>query len=203
MAKIVVIHGTPGAGKTTHSERLVKLSRADYPVFHISAGNRLRDIRTGVIQSTFGLEINNPSAPALLDHRIVNGVIFEYIEQHTRNSIVLVDGYPRFVDAIEPFIEAIKTGGHELLGCLNLSISLETCMARLSGRGVRRGERIGVDIDSVERRYFEHSTYTIEAVKALKEITRVIDIDAESHQEIVWESYLLAFQELAGNRQGY
>lgn len=138
MAEIIIIHGTPGSGKSTHSEKLTQFSYGGFPIFHISVGNRLRDIRTGNKDSKFSSEINNPYAPALLDHRIVNNIIFEYIEECPADSIVLVDGYPRFVDAIDIFMDSIKGDNHTLLGCINLSISLETCMSRLSVRGGKK-----------------------------------------------------------------
>ena len=188
MTDIIVVHGTPGAGKSTHSIKLAQFSLDERPIFHISAGNRLRDVRIGEFNSAFNAEINNPNAPMLLDHQIVNGVIFEYISQCPPDSIVLVDGYPRFTDAIDLFVEAIKEGGHKLLGCINLSISLETCMSRLSGRGSRRGERIGNTRDFVEKRFSDHLTYTTEAVNKLEEIVPVINIDAESNEQVVWES---------------
>lgn len=123
MAEIIVVHGPPGSGKTIHSERLTQFSFSDHPIFHISAGNRLREIRTRSVDSRFSAEVNDPNAHALLDHRIVNGIIFEYISDCPADSIVLVDGYPRFADAIDVFMKAVKEGSHTLLGCINLNIS--------------------------------------------------------------------------------
>ncbi len=200
MAEIIVVHGTPGSGKSTHSEKLTQFSYRGRPIFHISAGNRLRDIRTHSVESRFSAEINDPNAPRLLDHRIVNGIIFEYISECPDNSIVLIDGYPRFKDAIGVFMEAVKEGGHKLLGCINLNISLETSMARLSGRGVRRGERISITMESVEKRFSEHLTYTTEATNALREFVPVIDVDAEPDMNTVWESYSEACRKLINTR---
>lgn len=202
MAEIIVIHGTPGAGKSTHSERLANYSVNERPVFHISAGNRLRDIRNGIVESAYGEVINSPDAPPLLDHKVVNGVIFEFISQCPENSVVLVDGYPRFSDATGVFLETIKEGNHTLLGCINLSISLETSKERLSGRGVRSGERIRGDssVEFAEKRYADHLKYTNEAVRTLGEVTRVINVDAEADLNTVWEAYNEAFKTLASKR---
>jgi len=198
MAEIIVVHGTPGAGKSTHSERLANYSINERPVFHISAGNRLRDIRIGVVESAYSSVINSPDAPSLLDHRVVNGVIFEFVSQCPENSIVLVDGYPRFSDATGVFLETIKEGNHTLLGCINLNISLETSTERLSGRGMRSGERIkgGSSAEFAEKRYADHLKYTNEAVQTLGEVARVINVDAESDLNTVWEAYNEAFKTL-------
>lgn len=200
MAEIIVVHGPPGSGKSIHSERLTRFSFNDRPIFHISAGNRMRAIRTRTVDSRFSAEVNDPNAPALLDHGLVNGIIFEYISDCPVDSIVLVDGYPRFADTIDVFMEAIKEGNHALLGCINLNISLEISMSRLPGRGARRGERIGISKDSVEKRFADHLTYTTEAINALGEITSLINIDAEPAIDIVWESFSNAFRTLASNK---
>lgn len=202
MAEILVVHGTPGAGKSTHSERLANYSINEPPVFYISAGNRLRAIRTGVVESAFSDVINSPDAPSMLDHRIVNGVIFEFVSQCPENSVVLVDGYPRFPDATGVFLETIKEGNHTLLGCINLNISLETSIERLSGRGVRSGERIksGSSAEFAEKRYADHLKYTNEAVQALGEVAPIINIDAESDLNTIWEAYNEAFKTLTGKK---
>lgn len=202
MAEIIVVHGTPGAGKSTHSERLANYSVNERSVFHISAGNRLRDIRTGIVESAYGDVINSPDAPSMLDHKIVNGVIFEFVLQCPENSVMLVDGYPRFPDATGVFLEAIKEGNHTLLGCINLNISLETSIERLSGRGVRSGERIkgGSSVEFVEKRYADHLKYTNEAVHALGEAATVININAELDLNTVWEAYNEAFRALTSKK---
>jgi len=198
MADIIVVHGTPGAGKSTHSKNLAEHHLKDRPVFHISVGDRLRAIRTGEFQSKYGAEINDPNAPALLDHRLVNGVIFEYISLCSPDSVVLVDGYPRFADATEPFVEAVNEDDHKLLGCVHLEISQETSINRLAGRGVRRGERIGDITPGVaERRYDEHQTYTLEAIRELSEAAPVVKIDAELSEREVWTSFYNVVRDLA------
>jgi len=45
-----------------------------------------------------------------LDHKVVNGVIFEFISQCPENSVVLIYGHSRFSDAIGVFLETIKGG---------------------------------------------------------------------------------------------
>lgn len=170
------------------------------PISHISIGNTLRDIRTGIANSKFSMVINDPDAPALLDHNLINDLILELISECSPDSIVLVDGYPRFADAIDVFADSLREGGHTLLGCINLNVSLETCMARLSERGARSGERIVLNRDSVEKRFSEHLTYTTEAVNVLRKITKVIDINAESSRDVVWELYVEAFRELVAKK---
>ncbi len=200
MAEIVVVHGAPGSGKTTHSEKLSHISYKDRPVLHISAGDRIRDIRLGEANSVHEDIVKDPNAPFLLqDHSIVNGIVFEYVSECPSNSIVLIDGYPRFAGAISVFTESIHKGGHKLLGCINLNISQETCISRLAIRGVRKGERTiytGNLVEKAIRRYSEYVDYTMVAVEEFGKITSIVSIDAEPNVEVVWQSFSEAFTEL-------
>ena len=201
MANIIVVHGFPGSGKTTQSKRLLKLSTENCPIYHISAGERLRAIRTGEFQSRYGDQVNKPDAPKMLDHNLVNAIMFEYVSSCPPESVVLVDGFPRFKDAVEPFISAIQEGDHNFLGSLHLEISLETSRSRLEGRGIRRGERfLEITEDVVEKRFWEHTIYTQEAVAALAELAPVVNVDANSREEEVWESFSEAIGELVNSR---
>ena len=85
MAEIIVVHGTPGAGKSTHARRLAQLSFNEHQIAHIPAGDRLRDIRTGRVESRFSSQVGQ--AGILLDHRIVNGIVYEAISQFPSTSI--------------------------------------------------------------------------------------------------------------------
>jgi len=197
MADIIIIHGVPGAGKSTHSRKLTQYSINERPIFHISAGELLRAIRTGEINSTFSNQVNSPEAPSPLDHELVNNIIFERICSYPPNSIVLVDGYPSFPDAVDPFMETIREGNHNLLGCLHLKISIETSISRLTIRGVRKGERfIDITPHVAEKRYREYLTHTIAAIKTLGKMVPVVNIDTESNQQVVWESFVKGVNEL-------
>jgi len=197
MADIIVVHGVPGAGKSTHCKKLTQYSINGRPVFHLSAGELLRAIRIGELDSTFSAQVNRPEAPSPLGHKLVNDIMFEKIHSYPLDSIILIDGYPIFPDAVDPFVETIKEGNHNLLGCLHLKISIETSMSRLSARGIRRGERfIGITPGVVEKRYWEYLTHTIAAIEALGEIAPVINIDTEPNQQVAWESFGKAVNEL-------
>ncbi len=195
-----MVHGAPGAGKTTQSKKLSTYLIEGRQIGHISAGERLRAIRNGEFQSKYGIEVNNPNAPDPLDHQLVNKIIFESIALCPPDSIVLVDGYPCFIEAVEPFLEALRKGNHLFLGCLNLQISQETSIIRLSARGARRGERIvGINENAAERRYREHMRYTPKTIEKLGETAPIVNINAELGREEVWQSFSDAFGKLVRN----
>lgn len=197
MAEIVVVHGPPGSGKSEHSRRLASEGLLGKLVDHVSAGDRLRAIRMGKVASTYRDVVDPaPGQRVLLDHTIVTGMIFEYINQSSGAFIMLVDGYPRFAEAVDGFIEATQVNNHSLLGCVNLEISKRVSLERVVGRGTRTGE---VDVSSslAEKRYQEHLDFTLQAIGTLSRVTGVINVDAEPSMEVVWGSFCRAILALA------
>jgi len=167
-------------------------------VKHVSAGNRLRSIRSGQIASVYSDLVNpEPGKRVLLDHNVMTGVIFEFINQVPKTDLVLVDGYPRFSEAVPCFIELSDKYGHDLLGCINFKVSERVSLDRVLGRGGREGEA-GVSnlSELVKKRYQEHLDYTVSAIDAMRRITKIVDLDAEQSLEIVWRQFYQTVIEL-------
>ena len=200
MADIIVVHGAPGSGKSTQSERLSHFLMDGRPVCHIPVGDRLRAIRNGEFKSTYSNQVNDLGSSSMLDHALVNAIIFEAVSLCPKDSVILIDGYPRFLDAMSPFIEAVAEGGHKLLGSIHLKISQETSMIRLGSRGLRRGERfLEMNNAVVEKRFGEHIRYTTEVVAALDQLAPVIEIDANLNKEAVSSLFEEAVKKLAND----
>jgi len=197
MSNIIVLHGTPGSGKTTHASKFKEL----YPteVEHISIGNRLRSIQSGGVKSRFKSNIDKQaetlaqSAP--INHEIVNGVIFEFIEQCPSIASILVDGYPRFLDQLPLFFKSMDIQKNNYLGIINLFISKSTCVERLTGRGKRPGEK-NVTEDFALWRFNEYQTHTIPTIAQLGTNSNMIDIDAEPSIDVVWAAFFNSAQQL-------
>jgi len=200
MAEIIVVHGPPYSGKSTQSKRLTEYSIGGRSIHHVSSGNLLRAIRTGEIQSVFGHIVNVHKDAGRVDDRVVNGIMFEFISKCPDDSIILVDGYPRFKDAVGLFVDEVNNSGHTLLGCINVDISLNTSLARFPERGTRKGERlVEVNDEVVRKRYLEHEDYTQEAIAELGKKTRIINIDGNQPIDAVWESFNEAFVQLVSS----
>lgn len=190
MTKIVVLHGTPGSGKTTHASKFKEL----YPteIEHISIGDRLRSIRSGEANSAFKQDIDRQaetlaqSAP--LDHEIVNGVIFEFIKECPSIACVLIDGYPRFIEQLPSFFKSLDLENSSYLGIISLFISEATCINRLTNRGCRPGEK-QVDKDFALWRFDEYQTHTVPTIAQLRINTSTININAEPAVNVVWTTF--------------
>src|SRR5678815_1302929 len=142
MAKLILLHGFPGAGKSTQAERLAMKPFQGHLVVHASAGVRLREIRTGQASSVHEALVRDPATPLPLDNAIVNDALFELFPADQPEALGIIDGYPRHASAVDEFIRAAHARGHRLIGCICLELSAETSLSRVVDRGVREGERL-------------------------------------------------------------
>lgn len=192
MAEIIVVHGYAGSGKSTQCSRLEKEGYFGSPVQHISAGNRLRSIRTGLATSTYEPIINSPDAPSPLPDEVVSGAILESIlEPENNNGLVLIDGYPRHPAAVEAFRGELDNRSHRLLGTIALQVSLETSVQRILERGERAGEKIkAVTLQefAVQRYELDRNTTNI-AIETLADFAPVEIVDSSGERDPVYESF--------------
>jgi len=197
MAKIIVVHGKPGSGKTTQSKRLASLSTPELRIVHVSAGETIRAIRTGGLASRYTPNrINHPDMDESEKHRVVNDIMFEHVDREGAGAVVLVDGYPRYEGGLRLFLGALADGNHTLLGCINMEIDLQTCIFRVTERGSRRGERITVSYENIAERYRAHESEVGKTVDVFRYLTVVKDINAAGDTEQVWELFRTAASEL-------
>lgn len=197
MSEIVVVQGYAGSGKSTHSEYLSqRIYNAD-PIVHVSAGTRLRAIRTGLEPSKYADLINHPDAPSPLPDEVVNGAMFEQVNP-APNGLTLIDGYPRHESGVDVFARAIEEGKHRLVGCVCLEVTQETSIARILSRGKRRGELVRANslAEYAAQRYVADSTQTQAAVARLGELAPVERVDANADVDQVRQRFISAMGRL-------
>ena len=196
MSEIVVVHGYAGSGKSTQSGRLVgRYMYGGRPITHVSAGMRLRAIRTGAELSIHAGLITSPEAPSPLPDSVVNDVIFERVAM---GGLSLVDGYPRHEGGVDVFLQSVDREKHRLLGCICLEVSQETSVGRILGRGVRQGERVAADSlrEFAAQRYRDDES-RIGAAMARIEISAPIErVDANGDIEETWDRFAIALGRL-------
>lgn len=200
MSEIVIVHGPPGSGKTTHAK---ELSDTRIDIGHISAGVLIRDIRSGVKRSIFETEIishaqdNKDATP--LKNEIVNAIVLEQLALFSGAQTVLVDGFPSFIDSCRIFMQSIEKRGDTIAGCINLTVSEETSISRQLERGKRKSEKGGENMNEevfAKKRYQKHIVNTIPVINILRESCKIVEIDANLDKEIVWSLFLIGFMEL-------
>lgn len=207
MAEIIVVHGNPGSGKSTQCRIVQREGLDKFAVKHISAGDRMRDIRTGRSDSHVADFINNPEAPSPLPDNVINEAIFELIQpsdDSAAQTLALIDGYPRHPSAVEIFIDTVKSGEHNFLGVIALQVSLEESVARILARGVRSGELTDEDTlrEFTENRYYQHAETTLRAIEELSKHAKVLNIDANRSVENLSVDFRVAITGLINAANG-
>jgi len=201
MAEIVIIHGYAGSGKSTQCTRIVRDGFRDFSIQHISAGNVLRGIRTGVTPSAFSDIINAPDAQYPLPEGIVSGVLFESIQEDHLNvnpALVLIDGYPRHPNAVELFRSELRDRSHRLLGAIAMQVPMEVSVERLLLRGQRAGERVSSDTlenFAIERYDLDRKTTNF-AIEALSKFVTVETVNAVGDVDSVYTNFRASLERL-------
>lgn len=191
--EIIVVHGRAGAGKSTHCRSLSEKGFGDKNfVQHISAGEKLRAIRSDEMKSQYE-DIIRSSLDEPIPNAIVNSLIFESIKvTESNHGIVLIDDFPRHKEAVEGFCEKIFNSGHQLLGTIAMSIPLDISINRVENRGIRKGERIVGDnlSDFATHRYALDYETTSFAIDALSRLAPVENIDASGTLEETYNLFV-------------
>lgn len=107
----------------------------------------------------------------------------EGIDQMTDAELILMNGYPRKVSCVEPFLAAMSQRGHKLIGILGFQITQEMSRARVLARGAREGEVLKESslIEEADRRYGIDSVRIGEVLRSLGRIAGVEMIDANAN----------------------
>ena len=130
----LILVGPPGAGKGTQAVHLAE----HYKIPHISTG----DIFRGNIKG--GTELGKLAqsymdAGDLVPDSVTNSMIEDRLGQSDVGNGFLLDGYPRNVDQAVFLDGVLKAKNSPLESVLELSISHDEIIKRLSGRRICRG----------------------------------------------------------------
>jgi len=126
----LILLGGPGAGKGTQAGFITE----KYGIPQISTGDMLRAaVKSG---SPMGLAAKKVmDAGGLVSDDIILGLIAERLKQPDCAKGFLLDGFPRTI----PQAEALRTQGVELDFVLEIDVSDEEIIRRMSGRRVHPG----------------------------------------------------------------
>lgn len=117
--------GPPGAGKGTQATQLA--DRLDIP--HVSTGDMLREAQRK--ETALGKKAAEyMEAGKLVPDDVVNGIVAERLGEDDAADGFILDGFPR----TRPQAEALEEMGIELDAVVNIEVSDDEVVSRLSGR---------------------------------------------------------------------
>jgi len=127
----IVLLGPPGSGKGTMAEELT----TSYKIPHISTGDIFRQNMRD--NTPLGQQANSYiSKGALVPDELTIALVADRLSQPDCAAGFLLDGFPRTLPQAEALHELLQTRGQPLDAVLNMVVSEETILHRLSDRRV-------------------------------------------------------------------
>jgi len=130
---MVILLGAPGAGKGTHAKRLSSL----LGIPHISTGDIFREEMEK--NSELGCEVRRyVESGELVPDEVVNLIVKKRLSQDDCKKGFILDGYPRTLPQARALEEILEELSLPLKKVINLVVSEEEIIRRLSGRRICR-----------------------------------------------------------------
>lgn len=129
MVRRVIILGAPGSGKGTQASRLGK----EFGWAHVSTGDMLRAaVQRG---TALGLEANEYMIKGeLVPDDLMIGLVMDRLNQNDCRNGFILDGFPRTVTQAEKLDSMLSRSRMLLDGVINIDVTAEEVVMRLSQR---------------------------------------------------------------------
>lgn len=137
---MITIIGTPGGGKSTLAEAIIKHETYAGRAAHVSLGQEVRDIRDGKRESEVSNDItrhfHSGDRFKLLRDDIVDQVAIEALRRYRGNSIdlMVLDGIPRTPDQMDDVLRNCASFNYRFGGVIHTTIEPHIALARLTKR---------------------------------------------------------------------
>ena len=167
----IVLFGTPGAGKGTQSEILIK----NHNLHHISTGDMFRyHMKENTELGQRVKEIINDGQ--LVPDEITIAMLREEVESNEQASGFLFDGFPRTVPQAEALDTLMESMGKKIDGVIELKVTEEevrTCIAKRKEQSGRADD----SEDKLERRIQEYYGKTVHVLPFYQEQDRLVSVN--------------------------
>lgn len=173
--------------------------KENYPCFHLSAGELLRaetkkedSPHRELIETCL---VSGNIVPVEISLALLENAMREAAEEHGKELIFLVDGFPRNFDNLDGWIRCMK-GVATVWGVLNYQCPLEELERRILNRAKDSG-RSDDNLKSARKRFGTFERETVPVVDTLRHVEklleednqpslRVFDISGDQTVENVW-----------------
>ena len=145
--KNIIIFGPPGAGKGTQASKLIHFIK----VPHISTGDMFRHHIKHETELGKKAQMHTDSGKLVPDNITIAMVKERLLQKDTQNGFLL-DGFPRSVPQAETLDRILNELGISLDLIINISISDEEIMQRLSKRASIEGRADDEDSSVIQQR---------------------------------------------------
>jgi adenylate kinase len=130
----LILFGPPGAGKGTHSLRLVE----KYHLVHISTGDIFRSEITN--KTELGMKAKAfMDKGELVPDEVVLGMLFSVMGKYKDAKGFVFDGFPRTIVQAEKFDEMLESHSMPVSLVISLDVTDEELISRLVKRGLESG----------------------------------------------------------------
>ena len=142
--EIILLGGAPGSGKSSIGRHFVSLGKP-MNARHLAIGDLKRDITAGKVPSAYTNLLRQPAHPdrksGAAHSEAMTGIIREFILADP-NGLIIVDGFPRYMDRVAPFKESMQRIGAKVLALVVVDVNEELLLKRLASRESRPGQKI-------------------------------------------------------------
>ncbi len=143
--EIILLGGSPGSGKSSIGERFESMG-VPKGARHKSIGDLKRDITSGKIKSIHADRLNKIEHPDRRTGAAPSDAMADIMEEFIMmnpSGLTIVDGFPRYMDRVEPFKESMQRIGANVLALVVVEVDDEkVLMERLMNREVRPEQKI-------------------------------------------------------------
>lgn len=177
--KDIVLFWIQGSGKGTQAKLLLQ----EYPEFqYLEPGQIFR-----ALNSNENLISNYVKETVARGEMVSDKLLFDLFTLCThivREKAMIMDGFPRTMPQMEFFLKSEIEQGRDFVA-INFNLSREKAIERIKQRAIEQNRADDVD-ESIRKRLEAFENETMPVINHLREIDKMIEIDADQPIETVF-----------------